>query len=88
MTQKKTPINGKTNSILGVINLTEEKNFDLIKNSSKWLNILFCIKREAKHFSFEVVSVSLQDILSFSYFMLGSKGSLLTLPAYENRVAV
>ena len=85
---KKALINGKTNSTLGVVNLTEETNFDLIKNSSKWLNILFCIKREAKHFSFEVISESLQDILSFSYFMLDSKGSLLALPAYENRVPV
>ena len=27
-------------NILGVINLTEETNFNLIKNSSKWLNII------------------------------------------------
>ena len=55
-------------NILDTINLTEERNFDLIKNSSKWLNIIFKeSNREAKNFSFEVVSNSLQDILSFFY---------------------
>ena len=55
-------------NILDTINLTEERNFDLIKNSSKWLNIIFKeSNREAKNFSFEVVSNSLRDILSFFY---------------------
>ena len=33
--RKKALINGKIHNILGVINLTEEANFSLIKNSSK-----------------------------------------------------
>ena len=37
---EKALINGKMQNILGVINLTEETNFNLIKNSSKWLNII------------------------------------------------
>ena len=38
---RKALINGKIYNILGVINLTEEASFDLIKGSSKWLNIIF-----------------------------------------------
>ena len=38
-------------NIIGVINLTEETNFDLIKQSSTWLNIIFKeSNREVKHF--------------------------------------
>ena len=44
--------------------------------------------REAKHYSFEVVSNSLQDILSFSCSVLNSKANLLTFPADENKVPV
>ena len=76
-------------NILDTINLTEERNFDLIKNSSKWLNIIFKeSNREAKNFSFEVVSNSLQDILSFFYSMLDSKENLLTFPADKKKVPV
>ena len=72
-----------------LINLTEEANFDLIKSSSKWLNIIFSeSNREAKHFNFEIVSNSLHDILSFSYSMLDIKGNLLTFPADEEKVTV
>ena len=39
--EKRTLINGKIHNILGVINPTEEANFDLIKKRSKWLNIIF-----------------------------------------------
>ena len=82
-------INGKIHNIMCAINLTEETNFDLITNISKWLNILFNeSNREAKHFSFEVVSNSLHNILSFSYSMLDSKGNLLTFAEDENKVPV
>ena len=86
---KKALINGKIHTILNIINLTEEANFDLIKNSSSWLNIIFKkSNREAKHFSFEVVSNSLQDILNFSCSMLDSKGNRLTFAADEGKVLV
>ena len=75
-------INGKIHNIMCAINLTEETNFDLINNISKWLNILFNeSNREANHFSFEVVSNSLHDILSFSY-------SMLAFAEDENKVPV
>ena len=86
---KKALTNGKTHNILDLINLTEQENFELIKSSSKWLNIIFNERnREAKHFSFEVVSNSLQNILSFSYLVLDSKGNLLTFPEDEKTVPV
>ena len=79
---KKALKNGKIHNILGAINLTEETNFDLIKKSSTWLNIIFReSNREAKHFSFKIIWNSLQDILSFSYSMLDGKGNLLTFLA-------
>ena len=79
----------KIHNILGVINLTEETNFDLIKSNSKWLNIIFNeSNREAKHFNFEIVSNSLHDILSFFYSMLDIIGNLLTFPADEEKVTV
>ena len=79
----------KIHNIFGVINLGEETNFDLVKNSSKWINIIFKeSNREAKQFRFEVVSNSLQDILSFSYSMLDSKGNLLTFPTDEKKLPV
>ena len=79
----------KIHNILGVINLTEEANFDLIKSNSKWLNIIFNeSNREAKHFNFEIVSNSLHDILSFFYSMLDIIGNLLTFPADEEKVTV
>ena len=49
---KKALVNGKMHNILGVINLTEETNFNLIKSSSNWLNIFNESDRESKHFSF------------------------------------
>ena len=86
---KKALINRKIHNILGLINLTEQENFELIKSSSKWLNIIFNeSNREAKHFSFEVVSNSLQDMLSFSYLVLDRKGNLLTFPEDEKKVPV
>ena len=81
--------NGLNDAKKDIINLTEEANFDLIKNSSSWLNIIFKkSNREAKHFSFEVVSNSLQDILNFSCSVLDSKGNRLTFPADEGKVLV
>ena len=41
----------KCNNIIGVINLTEETNYNLIKQSSTWLNIILKeSNREVKHF--------------------------------------
>ena len=59
---KKALISGKIHNIFGVINLTEKTKFDLIKNRSKGLNIIFKESNgEAKHFSFEV-----GNLLTFS----------------------
>ena len=53
------------------------------------VNIIFKeSNREAKQFRFEVVSNSLQDILSFSYSILDSKGNLLTFPTDEKKLPV
>ena len=75
---KKALINGKIHNILGVIDVTEETNFNLINETSRWLKIIFKeSNRETKHFSFEVMLNSLQDLLSFSYSLVDSKGYLL-----------
>ena len=85
---KKAVINGKIHNVLGVINLIEETNFDLIKSNSKWLNIRVKESNtEAKHFTFHVTSNSLL-IRNFSYSMLDSKENLLTFPADEKKVPV
>ena len=70
---KVTNINRNTSNILGVINLKKIENCENIKGKSLWVNVNFHSLEEVKsaeHFCFPFTTTSLNDLLSFSIYIL------------------
>ena len=84
-------INSKSHKILGVINLTQTKNLDLVKGESKWTSTVL-INSEypsvADHFAFAFNTINSHDILNFTFSILDRKGDLIKFEAKERKVPV
>ena len=80
-------INGKIPNILGVINLDKIENWD-IKGKSLWVNVNFSSLEEVKsteHFCFPFKTLSLNDLLSFSTYLMDHNNKPIEFTNDENK---
>ena len=82
-------INSKLCKTLGVVYLSEVKNWDLIKNDSKRAQAVFIDFEHhlsAFHFAFTVAIKNMRDLLNFTVTLLDGSGNKITFPSDEAKV--
>ena len=84
-------INGKISNILGVINLNKIENWEYVKEKSLWVNINFNSLEEIKsteHFCFPFKTLSLNDLFSFSIYLIDGNNKLIEFTNDENKISI
>ena len=82
-------INGKLFQGMGVIYISEIKNWDKIKNESHWTNVVLtdsAYPLAAKHFAFIFETVDLHNLLNFEYSLITNQGELLKFANGEDKI--
>ena len=82
-------INSKLCKTLGVVYLSEIKNWDLIKNDSKRAQAVFVDFEHhlsAFHFAFAFAIKNMRDLLNFTVTLLDGSGNKITFPSDETKV--
>ena len=85
---RKELINKKIYTTLGVINISQTKNWGKIKKKSRWVNANFTDSEypyTADHVTFGFTAKILHDILSFSFILLDKKADLISFPDAEEK---
>ena len=90
LTEAKTAlINSKSYKTLGVVYLSEIKDWDLIKNGSKRVQAVFVdseYQSKAFHFAFEFTAKNVSDLFNFIITLLDGSGNVITFPSNERKV--
>ena len=82
-------INDKIFHAIGIIYISEIENWEKIKNTSHWTNVIFTDSKyliAAKHFVFAFETRDLYNLLNFEYSLLDSKGKLLKFADGEDEI--
>ena len=89
MEAKTALINSKLYKTLGVVYLSEIKDWDLIKNDSKRAQAVFVNSEyhlKASHFSFVFTTKNIFDLFNFTIALLDCSGNVITFPSNEAKV--
>ena len=81
-------INGKISNILGVTNLNKIENWEYINGKSFWVNVNFNSLEEVKsteHFYFPFKTLPLNDLLSFSTYLIDHNDKPIEFTNDENK---
>ena len=73
-------LNDEYKQIIGIVNLKQIENWDTLKQNSKWVDITFGEQIENKntsHPSFCFISNNNEDVLRFSFKLVGSDNKLI-----------
>ena len=84
-------INDKISNILGVINLNKIENWEYIKGKSLWVNVNFNSPEEEKsteHFCFPFKTLSLNNLLSFSIYLIDDSNKSIKFTNDENEISI
>ena len=82
-------INAKLFQGIGVIYISEMENWDKIKNTSYWTNVVLtdtAFPIVAKYFAFAFEARDLHNLLNFEYSLLNDKGELLKFADGEDKI--
>ena len=82
-------INGKIFQGVGVIYISEIKNWNKIKNESHWTNVILtdtAFPIAAKHFAFGFETTDLHNLLNFEYSLINDQGKLLEFKQGEDKI--
>ena len=82
-------INGKLYKSLGVINISEKKDWTKLKGEFKWINIIFNDSENptlAKHFAFAFETVNLSDLLNFQPSLLDDEAKSIKFAPNEKKI--
>ena len=82
-------INGKLYKTIGVINISEIKDWTKLKGESKWINIIFNNSENptlAKHFVFAFETVNLSNLLNFQLSLLDDKAKPIKFTPNEKKI--
>ena len=73
-------INGKLVNLLATMNLNKTNCWEHIKGKSLWVNVNFDSLEEVKkyHFCFSIKKASLNDLLSFSTYLIDDTKNAIT----------
>ena len=81
-------INGKLYKSIGVINISEIKDWTKLKGESKWINIILNNSENptlAKHFVFAFETVNLSNLLNFQLSLLDDKAKPIKFAPNEKK---
>ena len=79
------------NNILGVINLNKIENWEYVKEKSLWVNINYNSLEEIKsteHFCFPFKTLSLNDLFSFTIYLIDGNNKLIEFTNDENKISI
>ena len=91
MTQKKSLINGKIYSLIGIIDLRKMNSWENIKGKSLWANATFNEQEEinnSKHLCFSLMTSSLNDLLNFSINLIDNKNKQINFTSGKNKITI
>ena len=74
---------------IGVIFISEIENWDKIKNTSHWTNVVLtdsAFQTAAKHFAFAFETTDLNSLLNFEFSLITDKGELLKFADGEDKI--
>ena len=83
--------NSTISNILGVINLKKIENCENIKGKSLWVNVNFHSPEEVKsaeHFCFPFKTMSLDDLLSVSIYLIDDDNKLTEFVSSKNKISI
>ena len=85
-------INKKIESVVGIIYLSEIKNWDIIKGQSIRTQAVFSnpedLKIQTSHFTFSFVTKNLSDILKFSLTLVDGENKLIKFKEGEDKIPI
>ena len=84
-------LNDKYKQIIGIVNLNQIENWDMLKQSSKWVDVTFREQRETKntvHPSFSFISNNKEDMLSFSLKLVDTGNKIIKFAEGEKRFPI
>ena len=80
---------GKIFQAIGVICISEIKNWNKIKQESHWTSVILTdsiFPIAAKHFAFGFETTDLHNLLNFEYSLINDKGNLLQFKKGEEKI--
>ena len=84
-------INSKLYETLGVVYLSQIKNWDLVKGESKRSRAIFVdseYHKKSSHYSFVFITKNVSVLFNFTITLLDSKGNKITFPSSKTKVPV
>ena len=88
---KKSLINCKIYGLLRIIDLKKINNWEEIKGQSIWINADLVEQKEinnSRHTCFSFTTKTLNDLLSFSIYLIDDSNNELTFPADEKKISI
>ena len=88
---KKALLNDKIYGLLAIIDLSKIDNWDEIKGKSTWINATFKDQKEINnnsHLCFPFSTKSLNDLVSFSIYLVDDDNKELDFTAGEKKISI
>ena len=88
---KKSLISGMVHGLLGITDPKKINNWEEIKGQSIWINATLVEQKEinnSRHIFFPFTTKTLNDLLSFSIYLLDDSNSGITLPDGEKKISI
>ena len=88
---KKALLNDKIYGLLAIIDLSKIDNWDEIKGKSTWINATFKDQKEINnnsHLCFPFATKSLNDLVSFSIYLVDDDNKELDFTAAEKKISI
>ena len=88
---KKAILNDNVYGLLAIIDLNKTDNWGKIKGQSVWINAAFKDQKERNnnsHLCFPFVTKSLNDLLSFSIYLIDDDNKELTFTSGEKKISI
>ena len=88
---KKAQLNGNIHSLMAIIDIDKIDNWNEIKGQSVWINAAFKDQKEINnnsHICFPFVTKSLNDLVSFSIYLIDDDNKELTFKTGEKKISI
>ena len=88
---KKSLINSKIYSLIGITDLQKINSWENIKGKSLWVNATFNEQEEinnSKQMCFSFMTSSLNDLLNFSINLIDDKNKQISFTSGENKITI
>ena len=86
---KEVLIDGKIYQVIGLINISQIKGWENIKNTSHWVNTVFNdsqYPKIAQHLAFAFETTDLRNLLNFEYSLLDDEGKFIKFKKDKDKI--